>query len=405
MQNEAFNKSDQINDIFKKGQHAYHAALYVTAESLFAEAARLADEHAKLATRIKIKAWLAHTRGKLFHDEEALTTWAWLISVANDSQSRALLANHNEALTYLAAAFKGFVGCGRCLPAIPNAKLYEVIDMGLAFLSEVGRAQWGHGLRLERGKLLLDEGQQEEARQEMEAALALRRRHPNSLHTLGGYLSRLGDVLKQMEEYDAAEPYYREIWEGSRDDFYLSARQSAAKDLALLEKERGNLEAAEQWARKALALAEKMESAYAQAATRLALIHVLLKQEKVAELVREAATYWYWGRQLGTMEAKFLISRDLASIRLAMARAALGLPPDPAKPLPKALPLLTRLAIAQATRYLAAAERWLARMQEPARRLDIKAGVENKRNEVKEQSKRINALRALLLSSEQGLRE
>jgi len=102
------------------------------------------------------------------------------------------------------------------------------------------------------------------------------------------------------------------------------------------------------------------------------------------------------------MQAKYLISRDLASIRLAMARAALGLPPDPEKPLPKALPLVTRVAIrircrAQATRYLAAAERWVARMQEPAHRLDIKAGVENKRNEVKEQTEKIKALRALLL--------
>jgi len=271
MRNEDFNKSDQINELFNKAQDAYRSALYVTADSLFAEAASLADEHAKLATRIKIKAWLAHTRGKLYRDEEALTTWAWLISVANDSQSRASLASDDEALTYLAAAFKEFVGCGRSLPAIPNAKLYEVIDMGLAFLSEVGRVPWAHGLRLEHAKLLLDEGQQEEARQEMEAALALRRRDPDALHMLANYLSRLAKLLDGMEEYDAAEPYYREIWEGSGHDFYLSDRQSAAKDLALLENERGNLEAAEQWARKALALAEKMESAFAQAATRQSL--------------------------------------------------------------------------------------------------------------------------------------
>ena len=328
-------------------------------------------------------------------EEEALTTYAWLIGVANDPPARAELAGNRRALTYLVNAFDSFIECGRFLPAMPSAQLHNVIDMGLAFLDEVGRSQWAHGLRLQRGTLLKNEGQRDAARQEMEAALALRRRDPNSLGaTLGAHLCVLGELLEEMTEHDAAAACYREVWQGSGHGTYM--RQWAAQGLAYVEKSRGELAAAEQWARDAVALAGQMQSANAQVAALEVLIKVLLEQDKVAELVREGAVYWSLGRLNGTIESKYFTGRELADIRLAMARAALGLPPNPATPLPDALPAIAASDRRRARRYLVAAERWLARAQEPARRLDAQVGGQSWRNELLRYEARVRALWALL---------
>lgn len=403
MLNDVFGASYQIELLYRQSRDAHRSCLFATAESLLAEAARLADEQTDLATQIRIKYWQAEARRMQSRYEKALTTYAWLIGVANDPPARASLADNRRAITYLAGAFQQFVECGRFLPAMPSAQLHHVIDMGLAFLSEVGRSQSAHGLRLKRGQLLKNEGRWEAARQEMEAALALRRRDPDSQgYTLGVHLCALGDLLWQMGEYDAAAPCYREVWEGSGRRFSVHNRRWAAKGLAYVEQSRGDLGAAEQWAREAVALAGQMESANAQVTALAILLQVLIERGKVIELVREGAAYWQWQRRQGGVQAEYFIGRRLADIRLAMARAALGLPPNPAEPLPDALPPPERRegppasALPRAKRYLAAAQRWLARAQEPARRLDAQSGVETLRNELRESQERVKALWGLL---------
>ena len=292
MFNDLFGPTYQIDLLYRQAIDAHRAGQYATMESLLAEAARLADEDAELATQIRIKYWLAEARRMRSRDEEALTTYAWLIGVANDPPARAELADNRRALNYLASAFDRVIECGRFLTAMPNAQLHQVIDMGLAFLDEVGRSQWAHGLRLQRGLLLKNEGRHEAARQEMEAALALRRRDPNSQGaTLGAHLCVLGDLLWQIAEYDAAATCYHEVLESSGHHFPLYNRQWATTRLASLEKSRGKLAAAEQWAREAVALAGQMQSASAQMAALQILVEVLIQRDKVAELVREGALY------------------------------------------------------------------------------------------------------------------
>ncbi len=387
---DALSTLTQIDLLEEQARDAINAAQYALAETLYA-AVRLADAHTDWPTRVRLHYWLADARRMQSKNEAALTTYTWLISLNHDRTASAALAGNTQALQYLSGAFDGFVAVGRFLPAMPTARLYAVLEQGLTFLADVGQEGWAHGFRFQRGRLLAAEGRLAEARQEMEAALALRRRDRSSAgYSLGTHLCELGLILRRLNEDAAAEACLQEVWQSG--EHGLHDRQDAAKNLAWLERGRDNLAAAEEWAYEAVALAEQIESANATYAAYDVLVVILLAHGRATELRRAAAAFWQWGRREATVVSRYFVGLRLAKVQLALTRDQLGMSLDPAGPLPDPWPATTPAAQRQALRHLAAAQRWLVRTQAPAQRLDQQAAVETYREDLAALAEAITSL-------------
>jgi len=396
----------QIDLIGKQAAEARDAGQYALAETLLVEAVRLADAHADLATRIKLHYWLATSRRMQSRYEETLPTYLWLVSLANDRQQAADLAQNANNLWYLASAFIQITEVGRFLPQMPLANLYQVIDQGLAFLADVGRAKWAHALRFQKALLLQEmERKLAEARQLLEEALAQARRSPGSPGaSLAAYLNHLGSLLIKMGEYDAAAKYLHEVFE--QPGCTNPDRYRAQIDLAWLERERENWDAAEQWARETVSTASQIEDPGAQFNAYNSLVRVLMRRGKLAELGQASAAMWGWGRRCVTVRdagqrrvnvnTQYFVTSDLANVRLAMARAVLGLSSDPYKAIPEKLPAFSAPSGRLALRYLRAAERWLGWAQAPAQRLDRSGGVTHQQDWLRGVADKIAQLRRLV---------
>jgi tetratricopeptide (TPR) repeat protein len=364
-----------IELLLGQAMQAYGAEQYAQAESLLAEASAQADAFADLPTRVRVHCWLAEARRRQGLAEEALATYTWLIGQANDPDARAALSGRPDSFQYLCDAFVGFVAIGRLLPQMPRPELHRVIELGLAFLDEIGHREWGHSLRMERGSILVQEGRLEEARQELEAAVALRRRDTKSMgFTLGGFLLTLADVLTRLHDDEGAERCYREILEGV--GHTLSERRRAAVPLAWIQLERANRCAreAEHWASEALDSARALGDAAGRFQAIEPLVAVLVARGQVAAATREAATLWHCARLLGAGWAIYRAGTQLVQVRLSAARAALGLPPNPSEPAPPATSGAAPLDAPRALRYLVAAKRWIAWSRVTAEALDARDG-------------------------------
>lgn len=387
----------QIDLLLQQGDDAYELGQYVTAETFFAQAAQLADEYADWPTRLRAHFWKADAQRMQGKREEPFATFTWIIGLLHDPEVSEAIQGNINALIYAHGAYSGFVAVGADLPSIPIARLYTVLDEAEQFLRDIGHPKWAHKIRLNRGNLLEAEGRLEEARREYEAALALRRRDPNTLgYSLGSHLNNVARILRRLNELDGAERYYREIWEGS--EHSIGDRQTAASGLAWVAKKRQQWAEAEHWAREGVALAGQMEGPSAPFWARNTLIAVLLGRSKAEEARREAGALWCYGRWLGSVEAIYTTYSTLCEVRLACARAALSISANPDDELPEGgwsslkKRLLSTGRLHQARRCLRAAERWLARAREPGRRLDEQAGVTKREEELNGLEQKIQAL-------------
>jgi tetratricopeptide (TPR) repeat protein len=277
---------------------------------------------------------------------------------------------------------------------MPIEKLHCVVEQGLAFLRNAGRSERSHALRLQRGLLLDEQGRKPEARRELEAALALRRRHRRYGYTLGTHLCHMGDRIGDMGDLYAAERYYDEARNAAGGSAW--ERSWACRGLALIATQRGDLDAAEQWAREAIERAAPIESGWPMYRARLALIPVLLARGRVAEALTEGARMWRAAHRWETAEARHRVGRALAEVRLAGARQALGLAPGRGAPTRDALPAADSEALGRAQHLAAKAARWLAQAQGAAVRLDERADVTTWSEQLQELAARIAHLRSLL---------
>ena len=387
----------QIDLLLRQGDDAYELGQYVTAETFFAQAAELADEYADWPTRLRAHYWRVEAQEMQDKNEESFATYTWLIGLAHDPEVTQSVQGNTDALKYLYNAFSGFVAVGGDLPSIPIKRLYAVLDEAEQFLRDIGHPEWAHKTRLDRASLLEAENRLEEARREYEMALALRRRDPNSLgYTLGSHLNKVASILSDLGETDEAERHYREVWEGR--EHSIGDRQEAASGLARVAKKRGKWAEAEHWAREGVALAGQIEGPSAPFWARNTLIAVLLGRGKIEEVRWEVGAFWCYGRRLGSAKAVYTTYTTLGEVRLACARAALGLSANPDDDLPEggwaALKkwLLGSGRLRRARRYLQTAERWLARAREPGRRLDEQAGVTKREEELNKLEQKIQAL-------------
>ena len=393
----SFLETFKILVLCNEANEAHQTGQYALMEALLVEAARLADEHADLNTRILVHSRLVDAWRMLYKHQEALTTLTWLIGLGNDPQESAALIGQTGVLGSLAMAYAEIVDTARHLAVMPTVELHRVLDQGMAFLDNVGQKQWGHVMRLYRGMLYEIEGRLPESRQEFEAALAMRRREQGIGMNIGTHLNHLGNLLVRMEDYEAARRCYLEILE--EHNHLAVERQRATTGMAWLEKGRGNLEAAEQWAREAVELAEYMETPSTQFFAREALVATLLSLGYPAEAAQEAPALWLWSRRYGNQRARYLMSQRLLEVRLAMARKALGLNPVWHEPVPEIYPNVDREALPRSRRYLAAAEAWLARAQEAAGLLDAQAGIDGYLKALDQQAQALQAVRGFLLKT------
>ncbi|MFQ4136710.1 hypothetical protein PGN35_010350 [Nodosilinea sp. PGN35] len=321
-------KREEIQQLHQLASDCWDELQYAKAEKFWQRAADLAAEINDLSLLIKERFWLATMQRMQGKDQAALEVFTWLIGVAYDpEQSRKL---DEDDLWYVAGGFRNFVEVGRFLPEMAAADLERVIDRGLDWLAGVGKRHWAAGLRLKQGQLWKAQGKLEAALSEMEAALALCRRHPNAPgYTLGTHLCQLGDLLREMERLDAATDAYREVAEGVEFNDY--DQLWAWKGLAQVALARQDWAEAETCALKSLELARGIESLEPIRDAYDLLGTVYYKQERLPQCIEAKIQTWRYARQLGEVSGIYEIYRDMAEIRIYQAKQG-----NPQRYIPKA---------------------------------------------------------------------
>jgi len=350
-------KREEIQQLHQLASDCNDELQYAKAEKFYQRAADLATEINDLSLQIKERFWLADMQRMQGKYQVALEVFTWLIGVAYDpEQSRQL---REDDLWYVAGGFIEFVAVGRFLPEMAAVDLERAIDRGLDWLAGVGKRNWSAGLRLQRGTLWQEQGKLEAALGEMEAALALCRRHSDaSGYTLGSHLCNLGDLLQEMERLDAATDAYREVTEGY--EFGEYEQRWAWKGLAQVALAREDWAEAETCALKSLELARGIESPQPICFAYDLLGDVYSKQERLPKCIEAKIQTWRYARQMENAERIHDIYTDMAEIRIAQAKQ--GNP----------------------QRYIPKAQRWLQWALPLAVRLDRQVGLTKRQDKIRE---------------------
>ena len=382
----------QIKLLLGQGDDARNVGQYATAESLFAEAARLADEHADWPIRIHAHYLLGDSQRMQMKNEAALASYTWLMSLPGLPDASASLRGNKNALVYIYRSYIHFVEVGRFLPVMPVTHLHQVLDQAENFLRDIAHPEWMHGLRFERGILYTKTNHLENARQEFEAALALRRRDPDSAgFMLGAHINNLARIERLLNNEEEAARLYHKVWDGGQHSIFV--RQEAAIGLAWVAYDRARWTEAGQWAHEAIALDTQIESPDPMYKAYDIILDVCLKQNRIAQAVPAAAQLWCWGRRCGDVGSAYYSCKSLARMRLACVRDRLGVPSDPDEDLPAEIPPIPPVIRRRVLRDLTAADRWIARAQHFARRLDAQVETEEKQTNLQRLAKKISDLR------------
>lgn len=386
---EARREVEQLDRLARDARREGH---YATTERLLEQAVATAERLDDLPLLVKERAWLADAQRMQGKYMQAIATYTWLIGLATDPDQSRRVANE-DSLWYLAGAFMDFVAAGRFLPAMPVDRLLRVITDGLTWLERVGKREWAAGLRSQRGTLLKRQGDFEGARQELEAALALERRHLNAPgYTLAVHQLNLAELLRQhFGAHAESIALVEEVLAAPSSS--PNVRRWAWKELAYARLALGETAAAEQAARESLALAQQIESPPA----------MILSYELLGRLHREAgqmpaavitvAQEWRWARRHGSVEDRHNALAHCACVRLFQARQACGLEPRWGD-VPAQLPSTADRALA--LRRLRAARHFLRWAQPSAVQLDRAAGNHTYQKELDELTQTVDALTALL---------
>jgi tetratricopeptide (TPR) repeat protein len=350
-------KREEIQQLDQLARGCGDELQYAKAEKFYQRAAELAEAINDLSLMLKERFGLAAMQRMQGKYQASLEVQTWLIGVAYDPElSRKL---DEDDLWYVQGGFRNFVAVGRFLPEMQTADLERVIDRGLDWLASIGKRNWSAGLRLQRGSLWEAQGRQEAALNEMEAALALRRRQPDAPgYTLGTHLLELGDLLREMERLEDAEGYYREVAEGH--EFNDGAQLWAWKGLAYVALARQDWAEAETCALKSLELARGIEALQPICDAYDVLGTVYYKQERLAQCIEAKIQTWRYARQHGEASRIYGIYRDMAEIRIYQAKQ--GNP----------------------HRYIPKARRWLQWALPLAVRLDRQVGLTKRQDKIRE---------------------
>ncbi|MBP5974170.1 tetratricopeptide repeat protein [Brasilonema sp. CT11] len=310
-------KREQIEQLHQLGNDCKDELQYAKAEKFYQRAAELAESIHDLSLMLKERFWLAAMQRMQGKYQTALGICIWLIEVAyNPELSREL---SEDDLWYVAGGFMDFVEVGRCLPDMKAVELERVIDRGLDWLSSIGKRNWSAGLRLNRSTLWQNQGRKEAALAEMEAGLALCRRHSDAPgYTLSTHLLNLGDLLSEMEKLEDAESYYRQVAEDY--EFHIGERRRAWKGLAYVALKREDFAAAETYALKSLEMARSIESPSPILHTYELLGDIFWEQRQIAEATEARIQAWRYARHIIMEDALLEVYEGIAKIRIYQAR-------------------------------------------------------------------------------------
>ncbi|GAB4209550.1 MAG: hypothetical protein Fur006_69370 [Coleofasciculaceae cyanobacterium] len=333
---------EQIQQLDRLGNDCWQEQQFAKAEKFWHRAAELAESLNDLSLMLKQRYWLASMQRMQGKYQEALSIYTWSIEVAYNPQLGHTLTEYD--LWYVAGGFMNFVEVGRFLPDMKAADLERVLDRGLDWLASIGKQDWAAGLRLKRGVLWHNQGRNEAAIAEMEAALALKRRYPNAPgYSLGAHLFQVGYVLTDMERLEEAESYHRQVVAG--DEFSHYDKHRAWRELAYICLRREDFLEAETCVQQALNLAWTIESLHPISTTYNLLGNILWKQKQIEKAIEAKIQAWHYARQYGEEETLYSIYQDIAEIMLDRSQQS-----SPQHYIPKArrwlrwaLPLAVRL--------------------------------------------------------------
>jgi hypothetical protein len=242
---------------------------------------------------------------------------------------------------------------------------------GLAWLDRVGKPHWAAGLRNQRGLLHRRRGETDAARRDLEAALALKRRHPEAPgYTLATHRLNLAVLLSQdLDAHAEAAELLEEIQNDPGASSH--ARCEAFRRLASMRQSQGDLAAAEEAARNALDLARLMESSELMVCAYETLGRVQQDADQLAAAAEAVAHQWRWSRRVGSVEHREIALVDCARLRLEQARRVCGMAKGETT-LPDSLPGGADGALA--ARRLRSARRFLDRARPLAEQRDRATG-------------------------------
>ena len=306
-------KREEIAKLDQLGSDCRDELQYAKAEKFFQRAAELAEELNDLSLMIKERFWLATMQRMQNKYKAALGTYTWLMEVAySPDLSRDLT---EDDLNYVEGGFRNFVEVGRKLPDMAATDLERVIDRGLDWLSSICKRDWTSGLRLQRGLLWQSQGRKEAALEELEAALALRRRYPEAPgYTLGTHILNTAALLQETAKLEEAEKCYREVAEsyefGNYDQWW------AWWGLAQVAIQQQDWTNAESYALKSLELARGIESPQSMYLSYNVLGDLYWQQKQVEPAISAKIQAWRYARQMQTESDLYDSYRDFAEIRL-----------------------------------------------------------------------------------------
>jgi tetratricopeptide (TPR) repeat protein len=396
------NNSASWPQLYRLIREAKHASQFITLERLAEQAIELAQSAGELPLLVAGRFWLADALRMQIRVADALSIFVWMIEQATDPATSRLLTD-TESLWYLTRAFVDFAECGRQLPQIPVDRLYDVLDDGLRWLDTINMTRWSSGLRYQRGVLLYRQRRLSEARRELEIALSLTRRNPES----PGYpvvdcqmsLAELmidDDVGAYAEGVAIAEEAL------ANPDTIQSTwnRQRAYGILALGYTDLGDLDRALEAAHEQMALARTTEGWRAINAAYRALFYVYFHSGNAQAAVETAARRWLMTRRAGLPILQSGALRTCLSARILQTRLAFGLPPKGDE-----LPAETVVPadLERARHYVNSARRFIRRYEPWARSWDDAAGTHTLSERVAKEADLLDTLDALIVRSARGM--
>ncbi|MBW4540409.1 MAG: tetratricopeptide repeat protein [Myxacorys chilensis ATA2-1-KO14] len=335
-------KCDEIDQLMQLALDCNAEFQYAKAERFCQRAAELAELLNDVSRLIRARFWLATMQRMQGKRKEALGVFTWLIEVAYDPVLSCNLTE--DDLWFVDGGFRNFVEVGRFLPEMRVVDLERVVDRGLAWLSSISRRNWEAGLRLQRGMLWKSQNRKEAALEEMEAALALRRRNVNGPgFMLEAHLWQTADLLQDLKKLGDATKYYQEVTQNCESNRDEQCR--AWRGLGQVASKQENWAEAERCMLKALEIAGSIESPSPMCAAYNALGDVYLQQKQITQAINTKIQALHFVRQMEEPEAFYLIYRDFAEIRLHQLKQGNSqrFIPKVKRWLHRALPLAVRL--------------------------------------------------------------
>jgi tetratricopeptide (TPR) repeat protein len=334
-QYDEYEKQREVAELNHLADDAFDEGKFATVEQLLerAEQVALALGPVHLPSLIKTRFWLADARRMQGKYSQAVVSYTWLVALttAPSQAASASLTSDEESLWYLAKAYMDLVECGRRLPELEVEKLLAVVKDGLRWLEQVGKSpSWSSGLRFQRGYIYKMQGQYEQAQVEMENALALGRRYPDAPgYSLASHLLSLAVMLntEPFEEWERVVELAEEVLAPNfRANPYDRYRAYTALGWGRLNRA-GQLNQARAAALESLNLAHAIESPAPIYSAYELLVAVYLKQSELGEAAGAVAQEWKYARKLGTVDRYYASLVNCTRVRLAQAKARVGLMP------------------------------------------------------------------------------